>query len=142
MGVYSGGLLGVNSEGQLFGSTLASLGVYPGGLLGAYSGSTPEDWVEEDGFIVSADSGPLMMRFVAGVVDVTAMDPTFCEMLACRIAEEAAPAFKGLDPRERQGIISNASRQYRAQHRKAVVSNAIEIGPIAQVENRYVTVRA
>lgn len=110
--------------------------------LGAFSGVAPEDWVEEDRYIVSNSPGPMMMRFIADIVDVTEMDASFCELLAASLAIDAAPSFKSLDPKLLPTILSDTKQRYRAEHRSAVVSNAIEIGPISQVENRYVTVRA
>lgn len=58
-------------------------------FLGAPGGLTFKDWLFEGNYIVSADCGPLMLRFVADVTDVTAMDDMFCEALAARVALEA-----------------------------------------------------
>ncbi len=110
--------------------------------LGAMSGASPEDWVEEDQYLVSRDPGPMMMRFIADIVDVPEMDATFCELLAASLAIDAAPSFKTLDPKLLTIILQDTKTRYRNEHRTAIVSNAIEIGPIAQIENRYVTVRA
>jgi hypothetical protein len=110
--------------------------------LGAFSGTAPEDWVMEDRYIVSRGLGPMMMRFIADVIDVTEMDATFCELVAASLAIDAVPSFKTLDPKLLPTLLSDTKRRYREERRVAVISNAIEIGPIAQVENRYVTVRA
>jgi hypothetical protein len=110
--------------------------------LGAISGASPEDWVEEDRYLVSRDPGPMLLRFVADVIDVTEMDATFCELVAASLAIDALPSFKAFDLKEMQVLLTVAERRYRLEHRTAVISNAIEIGPISQVENRYVTVRA
>ncbi len=110
--------------------------------LGAASGVTPEDWVEEDNYIISRQVGPLMLRYVASVIDVNMMDPVFCEMLAAQLAEETVSSFKTLDPKLLPQLLRLISSKYREDRRRAILSDAIEIGPIAPVENRYVTVRA
>lgn len=103
--------------------------------LGAASGVPPEDWTPEGDFIVSGDQGPILLRFVADVTDVAAMDPQFCEGLAARIATELAP---GMAPDRQQ----SAERAYRRSMSNARVSNSIEVGPISQVECRYIVVRS
>jgi hypothetical protein len=112
--------------------------------LGAASGASPEDYVVEDQYLLSKQTaaGPVMLRFVASVIDVPIMDAMFCEMLAARIGEEGAASFKTLDPKLLPTVISKAIRSYKEWRRRATLANAIEIGPTAQVENRYVTVRA
>jgi hypothetical protein len=110
--------------------------------LGSTSGASPEDWTLEDKYLVSHAPGPLMMRFIASVVDVSAMDPLFCEMLAAQIAEETTASFKTLDPKLLPQLMASISRKYKSDRRRAVLTNAIEIGPTSMFENRYVTVRA
>jgi hypothetical protein len=46
------------------------------------------DWIFEGNFIVSRFNQPIMLRFVADVRDVRAMDDMFCEGLAARIGYE------------------------------------------------------
>jgi hypothetical protein len=53
--------------------------------LGAPSGYTYNDWNFENGFIVSSETGPISLRFVANVTDVRLMHAMFCEGLAARI---------------------------------------------------------
>ena len=103
--------------------------------LGAMSGVMPEDWTPEGDLIVSGDAGPIMFRFVADVTDVAAMNTQFCEGLAARIALELAP---GMAPDKQQVI----ERAYRRTMSTARASNSIEIGPLSQVECRYILVRA
>src|SRR4030067_578146 len=59
-------------------------------VLGAPSNSRMSDWVVENGYIVTRDTGPIVLRFVADASDVTAMDAMFCEGLAAKIAFELA----------------------------------------------------
>lgn len=103
--------------------------------LGAMSGVAPEDWTPEGDYIVSGDAGPIMMRFIADVTDVAAMHPQFCEGLAARMATELAPALNATDKQR------GAELAYRRTMSRARLSNAIEIGPISQVECRYILVR-
>jgi hypothetical protein len=103
--------------------------------LGSYSGVAPEDWLEEGDFMVSSSSGPLLMRFVADVTDVSDMDTTFCEALAARMACDLAHALKAPDTKR------DSERAYKRSISSARTVNSIEIGPIGEVENRYITVR-
>jgi hypothetical protein len=54
-------------------------------LLGGPTGSTYDDWLLEREYIITSDTGPIPLRFVADMQDVTRMDPMFCEGLAARI---------------------------------------------------------
>lgn len=46
------------------------------------------DWQFESDYIVSAEPGPLILRFVADVSDVSTMDDLFCEGLGARVGYE------------------------------------------------------
>jgi len=46
------------------------------------------DWQFESNYIVSAEPGPLILRFVADVSDVSSMDDLFCEGLSARLGYE------------------------------------------------------
>ena len=104
--------------------------------LGAASGSQPEDWVLEGEHIVSGDAGPIMMRFVADVIDVPDMDALFCEGLGSRSAYETCNRITQANDREQL-----CDKAYTRAINRARTTNAIEIGPITMPENRYVTVR-
>lgn len=56
--------------------------------LGVPGNLEADDWRFEARYIVSAQVDPIVLRFVADIVDVTAMDEMFCEGLAARIAME------------------------------------------------------
>lgn len=107
--------------------------------LGAPSGVVPDDWVFENDYIVSTDAGPIMLRFVADVVDVPDMDAMFCEMLSARVAEETAPTLA--DEKVLPIILGVVRTHYKSERFKAAQVNAIEEGPITPVENAYVTCR-
>jgi hypothetical protein len=56
--------------------------------LGGPHGIPYQDWVKENGYLLSTQSNPIPYRFVANVTDVSRMDPMFCEGLAARVALE------------------------------------------------------
>lgn len=104
--------------------------------LGARSGVPPEDWVVEDKYLTSRDAGPLTLRFVADVIDVSRMHALFCGALAAR---NASQNNEGVTQDNAKG--NRAARDYVLAIRRARRQNAIEVGPITPVENRYVLVR-
>lgn len=56
--------------------------------LGFPSNIPATDWVFEGNYLITIQTGALMFRFAADVIDVTKMDDLFCEGLASRIALE------------------------------------------------------
>ena len=109
--------------------------------LGAHSGVAPDDYVLENGYLVTSGSGGLMLRFVANVIDVPLMHSLFCECLAARIASSLANTL--LEPsRDRSLMMRRIDLVYARALRAAQGVNAVEVGPISPVENRYVLVRA
>jgi hypothetical protein len=57
--------------------------------LGAPTGLYYDDWLFENGYIISQMfTDPIMLRFIADTVDVGKMDDMFCEGLAARIGFE------------------------------------------------------
>jgi len=104
--------------------------------LGAAYGVPPDDWTPEGNLIVTSEAGPLTLRFVADVIDVPDMNPLFCVGLAERIAVDTCESITSSDAK-----VAMAERAYRRAIFDARVSNAIEIGPLSPVENRYVVVR-
>lgn len=109
------------------------------GYLGAASGVPPDDWTPEGRLIVTGDSGPITLRFIADIADVPEMDAMFCEGLANRLSLELA--FTLVDGPVALAVRTAAERSYRRVMSEARSVNAIEIGPISPVENRFVTVR-
>lgn len=96
------------------------------GVAGAHM---PDDWVFEGNYLVSGSPGPILMRYVADVVDVPEMNPLFCEVLAARLAEELAPQIA--DPEVLPIILRQAQRSYKVARYRAGTVNGIEIGPIS-----------
>lgn len=105
-------------------------------FLGAPVGRVSKDWEFEGNYILSQQSTPLMLRFVADIQTVTKMDDMFCEGLAARIAMEACEAITN----------SNAKMQtcintYKQMMGEARIVNAVEIGPVEPPEDDYITCR-
>ena len=107
--------------------------------LGASVGNYHEDWVFEGNYFVSADFGPLMLRYVADFVDVTGMDPTFCDMVACRMAQDLAAK---LVPAEAIAPAINAARaSYHRSGRRAMAVNAVEVASMDPEFHDFVACR-
>lgn len=103
--------------------------------LGAHVGLPYSDWIEEGDFITSsAAQTTMIMRFVADVTDVAAMDDMFCEGFSARLAMEAAPTIA---PK----MIGECRRQYNEAMSEARIVDAIEEGPVEQDEDEYIRVR-
>lgn len=105
-------------------------------FLGAPVGRTSNDWEFEGNYILSQQSTPIMLRFVADIQSVPKMDDMFCEGLAARIALEAC-----------EGITNSTAKQqtciniYKQTMGEARIVNAVEIGPVQPTEDDYVTCR-
>ena len=107
--------------------------------VGVAAGPPQEDWVFEGDYIVSRDAGPLMLRFVANMVDVPDFDPMFCEGLAARIAVECAPRIAAPDFLDK--AIANSERHYRREIQEAGEVNGIERGPISPPVDDWIIAR-
>jgi hypothetical protein len=92
-------------------------------ILGAPSNVMYRDWDYEGDYIVTRDSGVILLRFVADITDVAAFDPMFAEGLAARIAIEMCEAITQSTER-----LKNLSGFYTTKMREARLINGIEIG--------------
>lgn len=104
--------------------------------LGGPSGVTYNDWNFENGYLVSAETGPIALRFVANLTDVRRMHATFCEGLAARIALAVADTIT-----QSQGQLQTIAKIYGKWINDAKVQNAIEQGYDTAPDDDYVTVR-
>lgn len=91
--------------------------------LGAEWGLPYSDWLFEGNFIVSAMPGPIMLRFVADMVDVQQMDDMFCEGLGTRIALEVCEPLSQSTAKKQ--LIASEYEKFMTEAR---LVNAIEIG--------------
>jgi hypothetical protein len=94
--------------------------------LGAPAGLPPEDWTFEGDYLTTRQGGPMLIRFVADMIDVDKFDQMFAEALSARIAQEIAPS---VCERDTVGAsVQNATAHYRAEMSAARAANAILIG--------------
>jgi hypothetical protein len=93
------------------------------GYLGVPANIWLDDWVYEKNYIVTSDSSPIMVRFVADVADVSTMDDMFCEGLALTIALEVVEALTQSTAKK-----TMIAQEYKVRMGEARTVNAIEIG--------------
>lgn len=92
-------------------------------ILGAPGNIPFNDWTYEGAYIVSADTGVIVFRFVADVQDVTTMDDMFCEGLACRIGLEVCEPLT-----QSTAKLTTIAAEYKTMMGEARTVNAIEAG--------------
>jgi hypothetical protein len=93
--------------------------------LGAPGNRLYDDWNYQDDYIVSAESGPLMLRFAANITDVSKMPAMFCEGWAARTAIMVCePVTQSRDK------ISTIAGEYQKFMSEARMANAIEVGAV------------
>lgn len=90
------------------------------------------DWQLEDQYIVSNQAGPLLVRFVADLSDVTKMDPLFCEGLAARIGYEVCEVLTQSNIK-----LQAIGQSYQTFMKDARTVNAIEIGSTEVEEDQF-----
>lgn len=93
--------------------------------LGAPSNDTQQDWVINGNYLVSADSFPIVFRFVADVQNVQEFPDTFCEGLACRIGLEVCETLT-----QSTAKLQGLGSLYKEFMGEARMIGAIEIGGI------------
>jgi hypothetical protein len=104
--------------------------------LGGPSGEVYTDWNIENGFLVSADTGPINLRFVADVTDVRRMTAMFCEAFAARVGMAVADSVT--QSTSQMGIIAKVYQKFIDD---AVTQNAIEAGYDEPPDDDWLTVR-
>ena len=105
--------------------------------LGAAWNLSYQDWKVENGFIVSSENGPIMVRFIADIVDVKKMPPMFCEGLAARLALDICePLTQSSDK------LDTIADLYRHFMTEAGTVDAIDRGPEEFPLDDYIQCRA
>lgn len=94
-----------------------------GARLNVTAGMAYNDWEIEEPFLFTADSDPIVMRFVADQTDITAMHPLFLEVWAARLAMELAEPLT-----QSPGKLQSALDLYARYTGQAQLINAIEAG--------------
>lgn len=105
--------------------------------LGAPTNRAYDDWTSESGYIVSAFSDTILLRFIADVQDVRLMHDMFCEGLAARIAFEVCEAVTQSTSR-RQLI----AQTYQKMMTEARTVDAIEEGSTELPLDEWLACRA
>jgi hypothetical protein len=108
----------------------------PTAWLGGSSGRVQNDWDFDGDFIVTMQSDPIVLRFVADITKVLAMDDMFCEGLAARVAIAVAPRITQSEAK--LGTIASAYQKFMSEAR---LVNAIEEGPDDPPDDEFITVR-
>lgn len=90
----------------------------------------------EGGKILTDLPGPLKIRYVQRITDVSRFDNGFVEVLACRIAFETCEEMLQ-SPTKKQAL----AQEYRAALASAAQSNAIEKAPEAPIDGSWLLAR-
>lgn len=105
--------------------------------LGSETGLAYTDWLFEGNYIVSRESNPIMLRFVADVVDVRQMDDMFCEGLGARMALEISEPLTQSTAKKQ--IIASEYEKFMTEAR---LVNSIETGSEEPPVDDYIACRA
>jgi hypothetical protein len=81
------------------------------------------DYQFENTYMLSAQTTPQLIRFVADLSDVSSMDPLFCENLAARIAQSVAQPLT-----QNPAIVATCKGTYDELFAIAASVNGLEIG--------------
>ena len=104
--------------------------------LGAPSGRQYNDWLIQDGFLISSFPNTIVLRFIADVNQVPQMDPMFCEGLACRVADGVCETLTQNDSR-----LAGIERKYIKFMGEARLANMIETGAVEPPMDDYISAR-
>lgn len=95
--------------------------------LGAPHTLQEDDYVEENGLMISEINTLVVLRFVASVTHVPKFDPMFCEGLSARIGLEICEELT-----QSQEKLAGIGAQYKQFMFEARAVNGIEDGPVEQ----------
>ena len=104
--------------------------------LGGPSGYAYSDWLLEGDYIVTRETDPIILRFVADFIDVSKMDDMFCEGLAARIAVEVVEPLT--QSAEKQQRVASMYQKFMSEAR---LVNGIESGAAEPPEDDWVACR-
>ncbi len=104
--------------------------------LGAPTNLAYSDWLFEGNYIVSQQADPILLRFVADIVDVTLMDDMFCEGLAAKIGLEVCETLTQSSDKLR--VIASVYTEVMGDARTV---NGVEVGPEEPPLDDYLAVR-
>lgn len=105
-------------------------------ILGAPTNLAEDDWLMENGFIVSGDPGPIVLRFGADIQNVVQFDPMFFEGLAARIGFEVCEALTQSGSKK-----AICAQTYKLMMTEARIVNGIETSPEQPKLDDYLATR-
>lgn len=105
-------------------------------ILGFPGNPTQLDWVLENNFFVTGDTGVIVFRFVADISNASEFDPMFVEGLGCRIALEICEPVTQSTTKKKD--IKEDYRQVMGDARNV---NGIETGPNSAFLDDYIACR-
>jgi hypothetical protein len=106
------------------------------GALGGPSGIGYDDWLIEREYIITSDTGPIPLRFVADFIDVSRMDASFCEGVAARIAFAICDTVT-----QDKGQLQLVAKIFKQWESEALTIDGIEDGYIDPPDDDLITVR-
>jgi hypothetical protein len=104
--------------------------------LGGPSGNVYSDWSLQGDYLITGDSGPIPLRFVADLTDVRRMDDLLCVTLGYRVAIAVCDTLT-----QSASQLANIEKAYSVFRNDAATVNAIEMGYDDPPDDDYVTVR-
>jgi hypothetical protein len=104
--------------------------------LGGPSGVSFDDWQFERGYLVTAQTGTITLRFVGDITDVSLFHGMFCEALALRIALEVCETVT-----QSAAKVQTIAASYKKFEGDAKAIDGIEDGFIDAPDDDYLTVR-
>lgn len=96
----------------------------------------PRAWKLESRAILTNESGPLLIRYIARITDPSVYDATFVEALSCKLAMELCEALTQSNTKRQL-----AAEEYKAAIREARRVNAFENQPAEQDTDPWITAR-
>ena len=104
--------------------------------LGAPSGLSYGDWDLQGNFLVTAESLPIVLRFVADVYSVPDMDDMFAEGLAAKCAENTCEIIT-----QSNGKLQSIKQAYNVAIGEARAVNGVETGSTEPPEDDWIVCR-
>lgn len=105
--------------------------------LGAPTNLPYDDWLWEGQYIVTQTVDPIILRFVADMVNVAEMTPLFCELLAARIGLEICESLT-----QSSDKLKTIGSEYEKFGTEARIINGIETGSEEPPLDDYLACRA
>jgi len=106
------------------------------GRVGGPTNIGYDDWLIEGEFIITGDTGPIALRFVANITDVSRMHTLFCESVAVRIGYAICDTIT-----QDKGQLQLMAKIYNEWKQEAATFDGIEDGWADSPQDDLITVR-